>query len=131
MTVGRDDAIKTLCDALPQLQAERERLDGEWRPDLPPFTVLMGAMGEVLAETVGSIDDESVEHIAGIVESLLLAGSEDVKNGVTTGFLESVIGSSDTRPGAERFFARLGPESRRYCRDWDAFTGRKTPGVWL
>jgi hypothetical protein len=129
MSRDRDQAIRMLSEALPQLRDERDRLHGEWQPDSPPITVLMGALGRVLGESLDSLDDDAVERIAGVIESLLLTGTEDVKNGVATGLLESVVASSETAPGATRLLTRLGPEARNYCRAWDVFTGRKTPGL--
>jgi hypothetical protein len=129
MSADRDHAINVLGEALPRLGEERDRLRDEWLPESPPFTVLMGALGRVLGASVGSLGDDVVQRIADILETLLRTGTEDVKNGISTGLLESLLASSETEPGATRLLARLGPESRRYCREWDAFTGRKTPAL--
>jgi hypothetical protein len=129
MILDRDHAVSLLAEALPQLREELHRIREEWLPDQPPFTVLMGALGHALSASVGSLGDDAVQHIADILETLLRTGTEDVKDGLATGLFESLLASSETQPGTIRLLKRLGPESAKYCREWDKFTGVKTPGL--
>jgi hypothetical protein len=56
---------------------------------------------------------------------------EKVQTLVTTCFLENMQNLSSNElfsPG--QFVPFLGPESAKYCKAWDEFTGVETPGLW-
>jgi hypothetical protein len=64
----------------------------------------------------------------------LLAGNnadEDIKNAVCTCFLENLLNQfSEDLQVLNRFVPLLGPESIKYCKAWDEFTGVQTHGLW-
>src|SRR5437867_4007339 len=107
MNINRNQALDLLAQSLFQLQQETNRMRDEWLPEEPPFTVLMGALGAVLGASVGTLDDKHVERIAQVIETILRDGTEEVKNALATGLLESLMHSSDTEPGAIRLLRHL------------------------
>lgn len=58
------------------------------------------------------------------IEKLMNEGSEEVQEAVATCFLEDLLNAvSWERIPASSFVPLLGPESKKFCRGWDEFTG--------
>jgi hypothetical protein len=129
MSINREESFTLLTDSWPHLVDELDHLRNDWLPDAPPFSVAMGTLGRALAAGASAVDDDGIRRIAGVIETLMTSGTEDVKNGIATGLLEAIVSSSDTEPGALRLLRCLGTESRKYCRAWDEFSGGTTPGI--
>jgi hypothetical protein len=109
---------------------ELVRLRADWLPDAPPPTVAMGALGAALVRVLPEATQQDLQCLAETVEEILRSGTEQSKNAVATGFLEAVVARSNSTPEVVCFTKVLGPLAREYCREWDKFTGCRTPGVW-
>lgn len=124
-----DSGLEALTNASPTLASEAERVRGEWAPDVVPKTTIMGVLGTRIVHGLDEISDDELDRIASTLEDLLERGSEDLATAVTTGLLEAAISAAASKPGAARFFQRLGQQARDYCHAWDEFTGARTPGL--
>jgi len=108
---------------------DRER--SEWLPEQPPITIIMSSAGRSIAENINEISDEDKGIVFEIVDDLLLKGNEAVKDCVTTGLLEAILGlASDDKFDFSKIATFLGPEAKHYCIEWDRFTGCRTPGLY-
>lgn len=102
----------------------------EWEPEDPPITVVMSTLGRALASGVQECKQTDLKRVFDLVESLLTDGQDEVKNAVATGFLESLLSeSSASKFDFRRIATFLGKQAIRYCREWDKFTGCRTPGI--
>jgi hypothetical protein len=91
--------------------------------DMAEFAVYVGSLLQENTRT------PELETIFAHAESLLADGSDEVKDAVATCFLENIVNTIGPDTGWRDLFAGLlGPKSRAYCNDWDAFTGG-TPGA--
>lgn len=70
-----------------------------------------------------------IREIFTYIEFLIINGDEDVKDVVTTCFLENILNLTPRKIDPKRYVTYLGSESREYCRAWDKFTGVKTEGL--
>lgn len=80
----------------------------------------------LVAGRFGTGDFDGAESLFVLVERCLAEGTQDLKDGAATCFLENLINRPETGPLAVPFMGLL---SREYCRAWDAFTGVRTPGL--
>jgi len=105
-------------------------LTEEWKPETPPPTIIMSALGDTLAGAAVGFSGEDLECVFLAVEGLLDSGDEKVKDATATGLLEALLAQASANKVDFTLFAQyLGPQSRRYCREWDRFTGCTTPGL--
>lgn len=121
--------LLALSDASDPLREQLEDLRKDWEPEEPPPIVALGSLGTAIVGAADRVSDEELARIASIVESVLAGGSDEEKDGVATGFLESILTGAD-KPGVTRLIRKLGPLARQYCRDWDRFCGTRTDGLW-
>lgn len=122
--------IRRLADLTGPTRESLQELEHEWKPNLPPVTLAMGTVGRVLAGEVDRISKDEIQAVFDAAESLLLESDEETKNAVTTGFLESLLAQASAgRLDFRRIGPMLGNESRKYCREWDRFTGVVTEGL--
>lgn len=122
--------LRALAGAAPVLEEQLARTYAEWSPDQPPPTIVMGDLGQRLAESAPALTDEQLRAVVEVIEHALEHAPDQVKNAVATGLLEAAIAAADVVPGATRFLSALGRRAKAYGRDWDQFTQRRTPGIW-
>lgn len=107
-----------------------QRREDEWRPGELPVIVAMAYIGH---ELVGHIENVSVDELRAIfkfAEETMLRGTEPAATAIATGFLEAILAeASEERVDFRRFAPFLGSECKRYCREWDRFTGIVTDGL--
>ena len=72
--------------------------------------------------------DPQLPFIFNFVEECLLKGSEQVRIAFRTSFLENLLNAED-RIDLQSFICFLGEHSKRYCRDWNEFSGVDVPGI--
>lgn len=73
--------------------------------------------------------NEETQEIFIFVEKLLIEGDEAVGNAAATCFLENLINAISWGRVPANFIYLMGPESKKYCKAWDDFTGVKTEGL--
>lgn len=115
----------------PSLRAAAERAREECHPDSVPPTFLAGEIAVGMARSApADFSDDELLTLCEFVERALRDESQEVRNVIATGFLEGLMGEASAgRFDFTRLSAFLGPEARKYCQAWDAFTGTKTPGL--
>ena len=104
----------------------------EWKEEPSvPLNVLVSAMADALKDGIGSLDNNKLELIFQLVESVLSTGDKPLQDAVATSFLENLQNYSSA--GEFKFSLinkYLGEQSRSYCLSWDEFTGVKTEGLY-
>lgn len=126
--IDYDTALGLLATVQPNVKQAISRLLEEWLPGTPPSTIMMASVGRTLASNV--LTEAEREQAFSLVERLLVGGDETVKNAVATGLLEAVLGmASANKCDFRQISPFLGVESKRYCQEWDRFTGCRTPGL--
>ncbi|HEY9832053.1 MAG TPA: hypothetical protein V6D26_15820 [Stenomitos sp.] len=75
-------------------------------------------------------ENHDLENIFRLMETMLNEGTEEVKDAVATGFLESVINpvTKDTEY-LPLLVSLLGEKSRAYCQEWLKFSGGELPNL--
>jgi hypothetical protein len=123
-----DRFAEELLRVAPELESGlRERWE-DARPDPETPILWMSAAGGALARAMDSLGEETLRAVFDLAERYLAGGSQSIRNGVATGFLEAL--ASAVSAGfleGPRLAAYLGPASRAYLDAWDQFTmGRST-----
>ena len=122
--------IRCLADLTSPTRESLQELEMEWQPDLPPITVAAGIIGSSLATSIDLISTDEMHAVFDLAEKLLVEADEKTSTAIATGFLESLLSeSSSRRLDFRRVGSMLGDESRKYCREWDRFTGVVTDGL--
>jgi hypothetical protein len=80
------------------------------------------------AESLIARKDPLVRPIFDYVEECLLHGDESVKIAFKTSFLENLLNAED-RIDLQSFVCFLGEESKRFCKEWNEFTGVDVSGI--
>lgn len=112
------------------LREARSKLTEDWSPDPPPPSLAMSQYARVFSENVRSFSKEETQTLFTLVEHLLSDADDAVKDAVATGFLEGLLGLASAGSFDIRSVVQLlGPKSRKYCQEWDKFTGMQTSGL--
>src|SRR5262245_54106855 len=125
-----ETTLEDLAAASPVVARALAAVREEWAPDPVPPTIVMGELGSAVVAAIDEIDDDELARVAGAIDRALETGSKLVKDAVATGLIEAAMSSTDADPRGARFLRKLGPLGRKYARDWDAFGGKRTAGVW-
>lgn len=72
--------------------------------------------------------DACIPSIFDFVEICLLEGNKQVQTTFKTCFLENLL-NTENRIDIQSFIPFLGDESRKYCRDWNDFSGVSVLGI--
>jgi hypothetical protein len=117
--IGQAEAISRMRSVDEALDARWQDLSREWSPDALPATL---AFAEFARATCALPDQAGgrVQKVLDLVESLLVDGDSEVKEIVRTGFIEALVNIPGATEGV-LWIDRLGPESRRYADEWNAF----------
>jgi hypothetical protein len=115
----------------PAFRAAAERARADSYPDSVPPTFLAGVIAVGMARSAPTdFSDHDLLTLCEFVEKALHDGSQAVGEIIATGFLEGLMGEASAgRFDFTRLSVFLGPETRKYCHAWDAFTGARTPGL--
>ena len=123
--------LRSLANLVGPTRDAAERLEREWAPDSPPEVVAAATFGAAFGSAVENLRGTDIETIGKHVEMLLTSGDEHTRTAIATGFLESLLAQASAGTFSfERIAWSLGPESLKYCREWDKFTGNRTHGLW-
>lgn len=118
-----DEFADELIRIAPGLEPALRARDEDVRPDPETPILWMGAAGSAVAKSMDTLDEETLHRIFDLAERLLATGSQSLKNGVATGFLEALASAvSSGRIDGPRLAGFLGPKSRAYLDAWDQFT---------
>ncbi|MGD0618830.1 MAG: hypothetical protein ABSB67_14335 [Bryobacteraceae bacterium] len=124
-------SIRSLANLTVPTKYALDLLEREWHPDSPPLTVAAAAVARSFGDARTSLSVGDIETVGKFVELLLTTADEDTQTAVATGYLESLLAQASSGAIDFRSIAgTLGPESSKYCRAWDTFTGVKTDGLW-
>ncbi|MEX0322362.1 MAG: hypothetical protein AB3N63_09405 [Puniceicoccaceae bacterium] len=104
----------------------------DWLPEegeISPHRILSITSKIIKEEFLkGNYDDS--EKLFELIEKFIREGCETVSNAACTNFIENLqnyIGSNGFE--SSHFISLLGPESRKYAKAWDKFTGVDTEGI--
>lgn len=144
MNISKEVCIESLIKEFPEFlpiwdsyKSEYKILDEEVC-GITPFwgdTSFFGGMAkfsdyvsDLLKEN--EVNSMQISRIFSFMEYLLVNGDQDVKNGVTTCFLENILNQTPEQIDPNKFVQHLGIESKKYCQAWDEFSGIRTEGLW-
>jgi hypothetical protein len=136
-----NEATKTVIDKFPDLQKSDHweyylEVDyNDTRADLRCCRIMVtlgGYVEDILNSSVIHTEKkQEIKEIFSLIEFFMVKGNQDVQDAAATCFLENLINSASWGPlKPESFLCYLGPESKKYCKAWDEFTGVKTEGLW-
>lgn len=129
-TIDATAAIQQLLATATHIRSQHELLINEWQPDAPPLTIVFSSAGRALCSQISNLLDPEIATLWQAVERLIVHGDSAVKNAVTTGLLELVLGEASAGRFDMKLITKyLGPETKAYCKAWDEFTGCKTLGI--
>jgi hypothetical protein len=122
--------IRSLAALTSPSRESLKDLEEDWQPDLPPINVAAGTIGRSLASNMDRISTDEMRAAFDLAEKLLIECDDETSTAIATGFLESLLSqASSGRLNFRRVGPMLGDESRKYCREWDRFTGVVTDGL--
>jgi hypothetical protein len=111
-----DDFALLLCHGVSWLEEQRLRTVSEWHPDLPPPTVLLGALGQAIAEEFDEIPPDLRRRVFDEIELGACDPRIDLSTAVATGLIEAMIFRAMKRPELfNRVMATFGPTSRQHA----------------
>jgi hypothetical protein len=103
-----------------------------WLPEKGPITPhsILSQISGLVRDNFLSGDYDQAEELFDLIERFITDGSENVANAACTCFIENLQNycGIDGFDGSY-FTPLLGPESLKYARAWDKFTGVKTKGI--
>lgn len=104
-----------------------------WDNDVPGLSNDMTVFSDYVINLLSANQDaQEIKEIFIFIENLLKNGDQAVSNAVATCFLENLLNAASwNKIRASSFVYLLEPESKKYCKAWDKFTGIKTEGLWL
>lgn len=93
------------------------------------MTLVLAEFGKILADAAKANDFVFLARALSLVE-ICMTDEPLIRDAVATGQLESLMSEALAQRLEFSLVARcLGEKSRAFCREWDAFTGVKTPGL--
>lgn len=108
--------IEAMLSASAVLRGECRSLVDEAEPHCPLPTVLMGEMGQVVAEGWDAIPADEWTRLSALIEGALASDDDDLGTAVATGLIEGLIHRAEAIGGLwPRVEAALGPEARDYA----------------
>ena len=127
--LNRERCTELLLETYPQFQPAFKAHVAAWEGDPRSLCSDFSALGEFVMDEISAGRMAQMPELFELVERLMNQGTKDVQDAVATCFLENLLNSTPHRIPPESFVLLLGPESRKYCRAWDEFSGVKTPGL--
>lgn len=130
--ISEDECMKLILEKFPDFIGVWQEHLAWWDDEIPGFSNNMSVFSRyVVCLLQGENRLSEIKDIFLFIESLLVSGTDIVKNAATTCFLENLLNAlSDDRITASSFVPLLGSESKRYCKAWDQFTEIRSPLLW-
>lgn len=127
MPCALSEGLSRLAHCDPEFAALYQRMLHEWAPEPPPATIVLGGYAERFA---GLRDPTAAGVVLNVIEDLLQAGEQELKNAVATGFWEALLAhASKGKFDFRSIRPQMGHMSLKFCREWDLFTGVHTPSL--
>ncbi|SDP88535.1 hypothetical protein SAMN04487905_111208 [Actinopolyspora xinjiangensis] len=96
-----------------------------------PVLLRLISLGSSFAVRVDRMSAWQRERLLGLLEEVLVSGTEDEQNAVATGFLEALVTAYDRGDfDLATVWHELGEESRHYIKIWNTRTGVAVP-YWM
>jgi hypothetical protein len=129
MAIESHELLPLFVGCCPGLRALLVQASDDWLQEDGTIAHYLAAslLTDYVVERFDAGDYGFSDELFALVERLLANGSEEVKNVVATGFLESLV--NQQRLPSELWVPLIGPEARDYLRAWDRFTGAVTRGL--
>jgi len=124
-----DEVVVRISEVNAAFKRAYDMIVEEWKPEQAPITIIMAEYGLTTADAVSKLDYSAMRKVMTIVEECMVQEGE-VANAVGTGLVEALL--SESSAGRINFVIIapfVGEKTRRFCREWDAFTGVETPGL--
>ncbi len=115
------EAIDELSSCHPRLQSALRTFEDEYGSDLP--VVSFGTLGSAVVEHLDVFEDDQLAKIFERADQLLNVDDETTKNGVATGFLESVVNGGEANGSINQLRKHFGPNATAYLESWNQFLG--------
>jgi hypothetical protein len=130
--IESNQCLELLIEKFPAFKESHAKYLAYWGNDDPGAYSDMFAFTNYVMDLILENHDQIIlKKIFDYIEHLLIEGSPEVREAVTTCFLENLINSSVSKEiSSLQFVYLLGKESKEYCKAWDNFSGIKTPGLW-
>ena len=116
--------IEPLLSSSVALRNHSDEIVKQRLPERPPATLLLASIGDCFAKTINQVSRQEQLAIWRSIENLLVNGTEEVKNAIATGLLETVL--NEMSAGRLDWFSQvenMGNATLAYCKSWDAFCG--------
>lgn len=125
--ISRAEAIELVVRALPEFRQPLEAYRAEWEAEGSSLSGEYSKLGSFVLKQLESRPASDLRPVFEVAELLMNEGEPEVRDAVATCFLESLVNAGGGK--AALFVPLLGEASRAFLREWDAFTGVKTPGL--
>ena len=83
---------------------------------------------QIVSDKLETNSLKNAQSLFDYIESVVLNGGED-SNAACTCFLENILNRTPSSIEPSTFVPYLGPESKKFCKAWDEFTGVATNGL--
>ncbi|MCX6219080.1 hypothetical protein [Spirosoma sp.] len=130
MAYTQENCMDEVLKAVPGFQERWQEHVDYWEGEPAGLVLDMIELAAYTNEQLENKENNDLEAIFQLMENMLNTGSDEVKNAVATGFLESVINpvTADTEY-LPLLTTLLGEKSRAYCREWLSFSGAQLPDL--
>ncbi|MFH0290417.1 hypothetical protein ACGRSR_22670 [Vibrio owensii] len=124
------EVIKSLLIIVPEFMAEWEEYLDYWDGEDAGLSNDFAEFASYFIENIDEISTQKRLQVFILVENCFLNGDYAVKDAIATCFLEVLLNATSSQQiESSKFVDLLGFESKKYCRQWDKFTGCKTKGL--
>jgi len=80
----------------------------------------------VAKELLSAGNTACIGELLDYIEMIMQSGTQNERDAAATCFLENILNATPTAIDPKNWIPLLGPESRSFCRAWNAFTGCRT-----
>jgi hypothetical protein len=128
--VSLSSSIRSLAELTAPTRDALDQMERNWSPDSPANIVAAATVARAFGNALTALSTSEIGAVGKFAEMVLTTGDETASTAIATGFLESLLAQASRGTIDFRSIAwMLGPESAKYCRAWDEFTGVKTDGL--